>query len=308
MQHSIALLQAAKVGKASFRADLYDGSEKGEKVYDTVSIIGRRRPPGANQQLPRVKNVEALDGLAAWPVSIGYFEPGSDKTDAVPVYELTFLFFENGVSRKLFIDYGEFAIRGELKEITFHPPSKCEQKSQVDRNAQPPTTQWIARADGTLASRLAPQPRGAAHAAGIAPRGGLTTTCGVLGEHVGRHQRRQHLVEVGELATGRRPARSHRGSKMLTTWARPRASRLAWRSSVACAAASPAAARAAISSVESRVSRRPRVIGLEAGPGHPGLHAAHASAPALGARVLVGAPPRAAGCGPTRRRCRADRR
>ena len=46
----------------------------------------------------------------------------------MPVYELEFLFFENGVSRKLFIDYGEFAIRGELKEIVFHAPSKCEPK------------------------------------------------------------------------------------------------------------------------------------------------------------------------------------
>jgi hypothetical protein len=128
IQHSIALLQAAKDGKTSFRADLYDGSEKGEKVYDTVSIIGRRRPPGANRQLPAVKNTEALDRLEAWPVSIGYFEPASDHTDAVPVYELSFLFFENGVSRELYIDYGEFAIRGELKEITFHAPSKCEKK------------------------------------------------------------------------------------------------------------------------------------------------------------------------------------
>jgi hypothetical protein len=128
VQHSIALLQAAKAGKRSFRADLYDGSEKGEKVYDTVSMIGRLRRSGTNQQLPRVKNVEVLDGLEAWPVSIGYFEPNSDNTDALPVYELTFLFFENGVSRRMFIDYGEFAMRGELKEITFHAPSKCERK------------------------------------------------------------------------------------------------------------------------------------------------------------------------------------
>ena len=128
VQHSIALLEAAKAGKASFRADLYDGSEKGEKVYDTVSMIGRLRPAGGNKRLPAVSNAEVLDQLEAWPVSIGYFEPGSDKTDAVPVYELTFLFFENGVSRNLFIDYGEFAIRGVLKEIVFHTPSKCEQK------------------------------------------------------------------------------------------------------------------------------------------------------------------------------------
>jgi hypothetical protein len=66
-----------------FRADLYDGSEKGEKVYDTVSFIGSRRPPGSNQRLPHVKNTEQLDQLAAWPVSIGYFEPGSDRKDAI---------------------------------------------------------------------------------------------------------------------------------------------------------------------------------------------------------------------------------
>jgi envelope integrity protein B len=128
VQHSIALLQAAKEGKTTFRADLYDGSEKGDKVYDTVSVIGRLRPPGTNKRLPRVKDVEALDQLRAWPVAIGYFEPGSDKIDALPVYELSFLFFENGVSRKLFIDYGEFAIQGELKEITFLAPAKCEKK------------------------------------------------------------------------------------------------------------------------------------------------------------------------------------
>ena len=128
VQHSIALLAAARVGKPMFRADLYDGSEKGEKVYDTVSVIGARRPPGRNQQLPPVKNAEPLDQLAAWPVSIAYFEPGSDKKDAVPVYELGFLFFENGVSRKLFIDYGEFAIQGKIKEIVFLPPSKCDRK------------------------------------------------------------------------------------------------------------------------------------------------------------------------------------
>jgi len=127
IQHSIALLDAANGGKRFFRADLYDGSEKGEKVYDTISVIGRVVPAGGNRKLARVKNAERLDSIAAWPVSIGYFEPNSDKSDAVPVYELTFWFFENGVSRKLFIDYGEFAIQGELAQITFHEPSKCDQ-------------------------------------------------------------------------------------------------------------------------------------------------------------------------------------
>jgi hypothetical protein len=126
IQHSIALIDAARAGKTSFRADLFDGSEKGEKVYDTVSAIGRPLASDGNAKLRAVKNSDRLDHLAAWPVSIGYFEPGSDRSDAVPVYELSFLFFENGVSRKLLIDYGEFAIQGELKEISFTEPGKCE--------------------------------------------------------------------------------------------------------------------------------------------------------------------------------------
>jgi hypothetical protein len=128
VQHSIALLKAAMAGKASFRADLFDGSDKGEKVYDTISMIGRRKPPGANRALRVVKNADALDAIAAWPVSIGYFEPGSDNSDAVPVYELSFLFFADGVSRKLYIDYGEFALKGALTEIQFLPQARCEGK------------------------------------------------------------------------------------------------------------------------------------------------------------------------------------
>jgi len=128
IQHSLALLEAARSGKSVFRANLFDGSEKGEKVYDTVSFIGRRLAAGGNRRLPTVKDAERLNDLPAWPVSIGYFEPGTDKKDAVPVYELMFLFFENGVSRQLFIDYGEFAIQGEVKEITFLEPRACEQQ------------------------------------------------------------------------------------------------------------------------------------------------------------------------------------
>ena len=128
IQHTIALLNAAKATKTAFRADLYDGSEKGEKVYDTVSAIGRIQGPGSNRKLPQIKNAERLDGLKGWPVSIAYFEPGSDRQDALPVYELSFLMFENGVSRKLYIDYGEFALQGDLTDISFYESSKCDSK------------------------------------------------------------------------------------------------------------------------------------------------------------------------------------
>jgi EipB-like len=126
VQHSIALLEAAKAGKPTFRADLYDGSEQGQKVYDTNSLIGGAAKPAMLKSLAPVKNAEKLSTMTAWPVSISYYELGAEKQDAVPVYELGFLYYENGVSRRLVIDYGEFAIRGELTEITFFDPGKCD--------------------------------------------------------------------------------------------------------------------------------------------------------------------------------------
>jgi hypothetical protein len=126
IQHTIALIQAARAGKASFRADLYDGSEKGEKVFDTVAALGRARASGSNRKLPKVVNADRLDAMRAWPVSIAYYEPRSDRLDALPTYEITFWLFENGVSRKLHIDYGDFTLEGALKEIVLHEPSKCD--------------------------------------------------------------------------------------------------------------------------------------------------------------------------------------
>lgn len=125
VQHSIALLAAARKGDQFFLADLYDGSEKGEKVYATASFIGRAKAAGYNRSLPVAENTQRLDGLKSWPISISYYEEGSSSTDAMPSYELAFLYFENGVSRRLYIDYGEFAVRGTLKRVEFLEPAKC---------------------------------------------------------------------------------------------------------------------------------------------------------------------------------------
>lgn len=128
IQHSLSLLAAARAGERVFVSDLYDGSEKGEKIYATTAALGAKLPPGYNRELPVAKNADVLDALNAWPVSLSYFEAGKDKDDAVPTYELAFIFFENGVSRKLLIDYGEFSIRGQLNELTFLDPGKCDRK------------------------------------------------------------------------------------------------------------------------------------------------------------------------------------
>jgi hypothetical protein len=126
VQHSIKMLEAARAGQHVFAADLYDGSEKGDKLYTTTAFIGGRLAPGASKIAPHFKNAEKLDALPAWPVSLGYYEVGNDRGDALPAYELAFVVFDNGVSHRLFIDYGEFAVRGQLTELTFLEPGTCD--------------------------------------------------------------------------------------------------------------------------------------------------------------------------------------
>ncbi|HEY8248069.1 MAG TPA: cell envelope integrity EipB family protein [Hyphomicrobium sp.] len=125
IQHSLALVEAARAGRSQFTANLYDGSDKGEKFYETSAVIGPRTDPGSLNGPARVAGSEKLDGLASWPIAIGYFEPGPARLDALPTYELSFRFYENGVSSRLYIDYGDFAIRGELRELTFLDAGKC---------------------------------------------------------------------------------------------------------------------------------------------------------------------------------------
>ncbi len=66
-----------------------------------------------------------LDELEAWPVSLSYFDQEKEGTDALPSYELAFLFFENGLSRQLLIDYGQFAIRGKLSRLEMLKETAC---------------------------------------------------------------------------------------------------------------------------------------------------------------------------------------
>lgn len=127
MQHATGLLKAAKASQTVFTANLYDGSEKGDKYYLTTSVIGKHAGPGAIKMPASLKDGARLDMLQSWPVAISYFDPDKKKQDSVPAYELSFRYFENGVTTDLKIDYGEFIIKGELKSLVFNDPgpSNC---------------------------------------------------------------------------------------------------------------------------------------------------------------------------------------
>lgn len=127
-QHSLAILDAASEGRTVLQADLYDGSEKGDKVYETTTFIGKPTPPGPDRGQTPVKNGETLDSLTSWPVAISYFNQEQKADEGMPAYQLGFRLYANGVSRSLRIDYGSFSLSGELSRLDFHTPSDCSNR------------------------------------------------------------------------------------------------------------------------------------------------------------------------------------
>ncbi|KAA2243949.1 cell envelope integrity EipB family protein [Salinarimonas soli] len=110
--HIQTLIDAAKAGQTSLSVRVFDGSDDGRKVYDTLAVIGRRIEPGASAAVEEAARHESLTRTARWPVTLSYFSPGSGER--TPVYVISFELYENGVSRALRLDYGEFALKGDL--------------------------------------------------------------------------------------------------------------------------------------------------------------------------------------------------
>ncbi|MGB6657002.1 MAG: DUF1849 family protein, partial [Methylovirgula sp.] len=67
--------------------------------------------------------IPALEHMRRWPVSISYFDPGNK--DESPDYTLSFELYENGISRALRLDYGDFVLAGEMKSLELLPTPPC---------------------------------------------------------------------------------------------------------------------------------------------------------------------------------------
>ena len=121
--HMKRLIEAARAGETTVGVKVFDGSDDGRKVYDTLAVIGRRIEPGPVEGEP-ASGHEALAKTARWPVTLSYFAPGDGER--TPIYVISFEMYENGVSRALTLDYGEFALKGAVQSIEMLPPSACQ--------------------------------------------------------------------------------------------------------------------------------------------------------------------------------------
>jgi EipB-like len=114
--HMRRIIEAAREDKNILELPIYDGSEKGEKVYNTLTVIGPAIAPSERPPTDAAAGEPTLAGLKRWPVTVSYFDKTA-RDDQAPVYAIRFELYENGVSRALMLDYTDFAISGELTSI-----------------------------------------------------------------------------------------------------------------------------------------------------------------------------------------------
>lgn len=118
----IKTIAEAEKGTTVFSDDIYDGSDGGQHVFHTSTVIGalRTTPPDESEK--------PIGNLRRWPVTVSYFgaESGGDQP---PDYSISFDLWENGISSKMRLDYGDFVLNGKIAHLELLPETACDTPS-----------------------------------------------------------------------------------------------------------------------------------------------------------------------------------
>jgi hypothetical protein len=123
------IIAAARQGKSLLELMVYDGSDNGEKVYNTLSVIGQAIPGGRAPATPDPSTTsDAMKSLTRWPVTVSYYDRDAKAKEGeqTPVYAMSFELFENGVSRALVLDYNDFVISGAMGKFDIKDSKPCK--------------------------------------------------------------------------------------------------------------------------------------------------------------------------------------
>ena len=120
------ILAAARGAKSLIELAIYDGSENGEKVYQSLSLIGHKIAPEEHKPADAAATQSALATLNRWPVTISYFDKSQSTGEQTPVYAISFELYDNGVARALLLDYGDFAVSGEMTSLQVKEAKPCQ--------------------------------------------------------------------------------------------------------------------------------------------------------------------------------------
>ena len=123
--HMRRIIAAAREGKTLLQGPVFDGSDNGERVYDTLTVIGQAIEPDTRKPDDAAANDEQLLKMRRWPVAISYFDKSKEGGDQTPVYGIRFELYENGISRALALDYNDFVVSGTMTSLEVRNVKPC---------------------------------------------------------------------------------------------------------------------------------------------------------------------------------------
>jgi len=126
-EQMVRVITSARAGKTILDFPVYDGSETGDKVFDTLTVIGRKIAPDERDHEDAATGQANLAKVPRWPVTISYFDKNksADSSDQTPAYAIGFELYENGISRALTLDYNDFVVNGKLTSLEFKDQKPC---------------------------------------------------------------------------------------------------------------------------------------------------------------------------------------
>jgi hypothetical protein len=128
-EHMRRIILAAREGKNILEFPVFDGSETGEKLYNTLTVIGHPIAPDEKPPDDATGKMPQLAKLSRWPVNISYFDIKGENSEQLgeqtPVYSISFELYENGVSRALVLNYTDFVIAGEVTSLDMKAVKPC---------------------------------------------------------------------------------------------------------------------------------------------------------------------------------------
>ncbi|MES2752892.1 MAG: cell envelope integrity EipB family protein [Pseudomonadota bacterium] len=123
------IIEAAREGKSLLELVVYDGSDDGEKIYNTLTVIGQPIAGTKATAMPdAATSSDKFKSLTRWPVTVSYYDKAvqSKTGEQTPVYAMSFELYEDGVSRALVLDYNDFVIAGAMGKIDVKETKPCK--------------------------------------------------------------------------------------------------------------------------------------------------------------------------------------
>ncbi len=129
-EHVRRIIEAAEAGQRLLALSVFDGSDTGDKVFSTLTVIGNVINPGEKLPDDAAAGNAALASLRRWPVTVSYFDQNSPRNgEQTPNYTMGFELYENGISRALVIDNGDFVVSGTMSQLDLIDTSQHDGKA-----------------------------------------------------------------------------------------------------------------------------------------------------------------------------------